>query len=68
MSEWISVKDRLPEYDTKFLVYFESGNMSVKWWWAMEWDRWLYHVEKNVGPDKITHWMPLPNPPDNKQR
>ena len=52
--EWISVKDRLPEYDSHFLGYTFGGNMIVGFYWAVEWDKAFGF---------ITHWMPLPEPP-----
>jgi hypothetical protein len=68
MTEWISVKDRLPEDITDVLTYgyhwkhqiaqldFLGGN--EKAWYG-----------KNIGfigrvnSTNITHWMPLPYPP-----
>ena len=61
--EWISVKDRLPEWDEgdvwvwvnapsapyDDLAYYESGS-----WFERGGDRYL----KNV-----THWMSMPDPP-----
>lgn len=58
--EWISVKDRLPYNDGTFLVYSEYHyycQMSVG-----SFDSYL----KVFYPDKVTHWMPLPNPPSNE--
>jgi hypothetical protein len=61
-SEWISVKERLPEYDVEVLT-FETGNYKVnavseytQWWW-----------DSNEGFERNpTHWMPLPKPPEEK--
>ena len=52
--KWISVKDRLPDYDSHFLAFTKDGNMCVYFFWATEWDLTFNHV---------THWMPLPEPP-----
>lgn len=58
MSEWISVKDRLPEPKTDILAYHSSG--SIKQEIALFGDKpFLY--EGLYGP--VTHWMPLPEPP-----
>jgi hypothetical protein len=56
---WISVKERLPEYDVEVLT-FETGNYKVnavseytQWWW-----------DSNEGFERNpTHWMPLPKVP-----
>ena len=57
MSEWISVKDKIPELHVEVLVlvgnfiyidslYYEK-NLNEYWW---------------QGNDRLpTHWMPLPN-------
>lgn len=62
MSEWISVKDRLPNDDTFVLaaqagVYceqalYQDGDFYVHWG----------RYEETPAP-WITHWMPLPDPP-----
>ena len=62
--EWISVKEKLPEKDTKVLYASVYGNI------------YMGHLETGTGNEffwthyyfiedfKITHWMPLPKPPD----
>ena len=66
MSEWISVKDRLPETKGEYLVVYNPCH----------WD--CVEDETKVGIDsfrgksawakkkyqRVTHWMPLPNPPE----
>lgn len=54
---WISVKDRLPENKPeKCLCYSEKGDFMVgaytNWGWMFP----CYF-------EKVTHWMPLPEPP-----
>jgi len=49
---WISVKDRLPENYSHVLTYSAKEDY-VPYIWLGD-DRW----------NKITHWMPLPEPPD----
>lgn len=56
--EWISVKDRLPEYMRPVIVCrkggkVEQGHRDIGDWWKVYGTR-----TKNV-----THWMPLPEPP-----
>lgn len=66
MSEWISVKDRLPEFHKRVLVVArpnlvviaERGTLlkDVEWHWSAEGGSMFLH-------DTCTHWMPLPKPP-----
>lgn len=68
-AHWISVKDRLPEVFDEVIVYF-NGFISIAWretekrkngivgW---HWDSQMHYPESLVN---ITHWMPLPNPPE----
>lgn len=61
MGEWISVKDRLPESAGWYLVFYNGSNMQVAFFKGKKWpfDN-HYH--------KITHWMPLPEPPMEKPK
>lgn len=68
MSEWVSVKERLPEWDQCVLVVVKGGGMvTAQWskmvedwtnygWSGYEWD-WI------LDDEPVTHWMPLPEPP-----
>jgi len=53
MSEWISVEDKLPEKGTGFVITQNGYAMYLKGEWN------LY-----TGAGDITHWMPLPEPPE----
>jgi len=81
MSEWISVKERLPDYDqlallwqSEFQAQFvgrrrESGVMSPLYYWECTSDffeAWkeIYHP-KLMNEEVVTHWMPLPKPPED---
>lgn len=62
MSEWISVKDRLPEDSHRVLTCDHRGNINI-----------MFHYDyykKPFGIDKnhkvyfpVKYWMPLPEPP-----
>ena len=71
MSEWISVKDRLPEDMGAVLVIvsgtprknitldgaYEFGEYDPDEGWILEmWPEWKDAT--------VTHWMPLPEPPE----
>ena len=57
MAEWISVKERQPEVHQKVLVCYESGRVEIDF--RLSWGG--YVLESQQG--KVTHWMPLPEPP-----
>lgn len=69
-NQWISVEDRLPDEDGRYMCYvkkLERGDLDVymrllfldgKWPWIENKDRDIYN--------KVTHWMPLPEPPEVK--
>lgn len=59
LNGWINVKDRLPEEFAPVIVCrkggkVESGMLDVNGWWKVYGTR-----TKNV-----THWMPMPEPPE----
>lgn len=71
---WISVKDRLPEEGLEVLIFGKilndfskvlgvrarfQGDQSWKYTWESE-DIHIYTQ------DDVTHWMPLPKPPEDK--
>ena len=58
MSEWISVKERLPEEEERVLVYLDSNRSYTK----TDTDRLINSKWVRWGRD-VTHWMPLPEPP-----
>lgn len=56
--EWISVVERLPEFDERVLVYLDSKRSYTK----IDTDRIIRGRGVRWGND-ITHWMPLPEAP-----
>lgn len=65
MNEWISVKNRIPEYNTEILIidgeYIRIGDC-----WenhcAID-DEPKQYFSSSDGYMKVTHWMPLPELP-----
>ena len=56
VQEWISVKDMLPEQGQEVIVYSGSvlkPTVFAYQFWNKHYDSWA----------RITHWMPLPQPP-----
>lgn len=58
MSEWVSVKDRLPEDGTRVLCYCRGNQYDIchfqkkrKAWFDRSWN--------SYAQDYVTHWMPL---------
>ena len=57
---WIPVTERLPESDTAVIVATDNG-MVFQCLYAYDgWDLWDGYTVN------ITHWMPLPNPPEGE--
>jgi hypothetical protein len=65
MSEWISVKDRLPENGQRVLCY--NKYMYVKDYDCVFYDGDFNWTGSRIGQiEGVTHWMPLPKPPKGK--
>jgi hypothetical protein len=68
--KWISVEDRLPEENADVLIYrggFIGDLMNVYTYkghneWEDEYGYW-----SRTDDEGITHWMPLPEPPTEKE-
>ena len=61
MDEWISVKERLPKQFGWHLVHIR-GWVTMAWFDADGWGDFQTCVAK---PEQVTHWMPLPEPPQD---
>ncbi len=68
MSKWISVKDRLSEFNEH--GFYSCIGYSPLWGLCMvnyrrildtTWGEWMTWSSESITPP--THWMPLPNPP-----
>ena len=56
-SEWISVEERLPEREGKYLVFTIKGEIKIEPYCTVAIN---YEPQFNYW---VTHWMPLPEPP-----
>lgn len=62
MSEWISVKDRLPNNSSRVLAYPNTvGEAGTALYW--ENPQMWQDLEDHTEPWTPTHWIPLPEPP-----
>jgi hypothetical protein len=57
MSEWISVKERLPEELPE-----NTGRKTISCLVALK------SCYPRIGAQRVTHWMPLPEPPEENQQ
>jgi hypothetical protein len=58
MSEWISVKDRLPDDCQKVLIYTQANKIAH--------EMYVHFYDSRANSpiwNIVTHWMPLPPPP-----
>lgn len=61
MSEWISVKDRLPKKSGMYLVCHVDGRRKSAFWLSSK-QIWR-GCEAYSTLTNITYWMPIPEPP-----
>ena len=80
VQEWISVEDRLPE-ESGLYITFGCTAVPVRWlhnfdkdigkfgaWWNYEPDGKEHPRYRFIEAGNITHWMPLPEPPNADMR
>ena len=63
---WIPVTERLPESEGTYLVYTKRGSVYASHFYEKKVFRDDYVREQQWsqrGKVKVTHWMPLPEPP-----
>ena len=57
--KWISVKDRLPSYETTVMVYSELCGIGLGFIDNRD-EKWCGHCYD----EDVLYWMPLPEPPE----
>lgn len=68
---WISVKERMPEAGVWVLIEGRFGYRIARWWIDPGLDegnvfkeRWVPDAGGGIDEKYVTHWMPLPEPPN----
>ena len=59
--KWISVEERMPECMQPVIVCREGGKVEQGYKDTMDW--WKVYGTRTK---KVTHWMPLPEPPEEE--
>lgn len=64
---WVSVEGRLPEA-TSWVLCSGGGAIACYAWNATRnrWEDWVQSVAPGLHVEDVTHWMPLPQPPENR--
>jgi hypothetical protein len=71
-SGWVSVDERLPEADVRCLVWAKNVLWRIKFAWYYEpTKKWYVNIAGDIKDEvkdgvMITHWMPIPEPPEMK--
>jgi len=74
---WISVNDSLPEDNSKVLVNEKWVYTPFIGWYCRKYKKWYLdttyveiigdaYSEDNITQKDVTHWQPLPEPPEPK--
>lgn len=69
---WISVEDRLPEDETEVLCWYRDENgeyyCTLGWYHRTNYGAgWTTDAEISGYFGCVTHWMPLPEPPEEDE-
>ena len=63
--KWISVKDRLPDDGDKVISYRKELGFVTACIYLLGEFQYLDYGKFNPLGGVVTHWMPLPEPPEN---
>ncbi len=67
IDDWISVEDRLPEDEQDYIICILAydGTKHVTTGTYNRWyNRWIDKIGIIWVPDRVTHWRPFPEPPE----
>ena len=66
--EWISVKDGLPEFGDTIVIRFGDKTDIATYWRGEVCPHWRGQWYGTIDLGSVTHWMPLPEPPEEKEK
>ena len=62
MEDWIDINDDKPMFNDDYLVYLLNGHICIGYWMSEDfWSKGYY-----VNRLEVSHWMYLPNPPQDE--
>jgi uncharacterized protein YaeQ len=67
LNNWISVRTRLPDRNTNVLAWIKCGTSEYVFIETASGDPSECSGWKHYNKDQVTHWMPLPEPPKEKE-
>lgn len=59
--KWIDINEELPEDGPDILIHTDEGHIHLA---SKNDNQFYYDSEFSEDIENITHWMPLPNPPE----
>lgn len=70
VDRWIAVTEKLPEIDKYVLIYYPYWTDNEIQVARLCYDKLTFDIcgEFNAGVNKVTHWRPLPEPPEALKR
>ena len=62
-SKWISVEDRMPDRHEDIIFYAKGAAWRYRFGWIDSYDE-FYCTTRGERVENVTHWQPLPDPPE----
>ena len=68
IQKWIPVTERLPKANKLVLCWWQSGDGEREHYGFATYQHHGVWYVSNEGMPEVTHWMPLPEPPNGERR